>query len=157
MLEILNHPLLQNPYIKSAAIFITFYILSEIAHFILIKYISILTRKTKTDIDDKIFARINKPISLLLVVVGAYLAFTPFRASLNKYINIFENAIASVFIIIVTFIVVAVIDVLIDSWGKKLAERTDSKTDDDLIDLFHRFSRIVLFLIGFMFILPVWG
>ena len=58
MLEILSHPLLQNPYIKGVVIFFGFYLLSEIAHFILIKYISLLTKKTQTDIDDKIFAKI---------------------------------------------------------------------------------------------------
>ena len=157
MLEFLNHPLLQNPYSKAAAIFIGFYLLSEVAHFVLNKYIKFITRKTKTEIDDKIIERTNRPISLLLIVIGAYLAFTPFRASLNKYISIFENIIASVFILVLTYIVVAVIDVLIESWGKRIADRTDSKVDDDLLDLFHRFSRIALFLIGIMFILPVWG
>ncbi len=156
MLEILSHPLLQNPYIKAVTIFLGFYLLSEIAHFILIKYISMITKKTQTDIDDKIFAKINKPISLILVVIGIYLAFTPFRASF-KYINVLENITASVFILIVTYIVVAIVDVLIESWGKKIAEKTDSKMDDDLLNLFHRFSRIALFLIGSMFILPVWG
>lgn len=156
MLEFLNHPLLQNPYIKAAAIFIAFYIFSEIAHFVLNRYIKFLTKKTKTDIDDKIIEKTNRPISLLLIVIGSYLAFTPFKTTF-KYVNFFENIIASVFILVVTYIIVAVIDVLIESWGKRIAQRTDSKMDDDLLDLFHRFSRIALFLIGTMFILPVWG
>jgi MscS family membrane protein len=62
-----------------------------------------------------------------------------------------------VFILIVTYIIVGIVDVLIEAWGKKVAERTESRVDDDLLELFHRFSRIALFLIGFMFILPVWG
>jgi MscS family membrane protein len=156
MLEFLNIPWLLNPYLESATIFIAFYILSEIAHFVLNRYIKFLTRKTKTDVDDKIIEKTNRPVSLLLIIIGTYLAFTPFRTSF-KYINIFENIVASVFILVVTYIVVAVIDVLIQAWGERLAKKTDSRVDDDLLDLFHRFSRIALFLIGIMFILPVWG
>jgi MscS family membrane protein len=156
MLEFLNIPWLMNPYVEAAAIFIIFYIFSEIAHFVLNRYIKFITRKTKTDIDDKIIERTNRPVSLLLIVIGSYLAFTPFKDSF-RYVNIFENIIASVFILVVTYIIVAMIDVLIESWGKRIADRTDSKVDDDLLNLFHRFSRIALFMIGIMFILPVWG
>ena len=46
---------------------------------------------------------------------------------------------------------------LIDAWGRKFAEKTESKLDDDILPLYRRFSRIIIFLIGLMFILPVWG
>ncbi len=154
---ILSHPLLLNPYIRSFAILLGFYIISKIAHIILVKYITILTRKTKTDIDDKIIEKTNRPISLLLLVIGFYLAFVPFKATYARFADVGENIFASIIILIVTFIIMRIVDVLIDGWGRKFAERTESTLDDEVIPLFHRFSRIGIMLIGTMFILPVWG
>ncbi|HIH92415.1 TPA: mechanosensitive ion channel family protein [Candidatus Woesearchaeota archaeon] len=153
---ILNHPLLQNPYMQSLAILLSFYAFSKIVHIILVRYILRLTKKTKTDIDDKIVESTNRPISLILLTIGGYLAFVPFRESFPN-ISIVEDIFASITIAIITYIVMRVADVLIDAWGRSFAEKAQSALDNELILLFHRFSRVAIVLVGIMFVLPVWG
>ncbi|MBS3111001.1 mechanosensitive ion channel family protein [Candidatus Woesearchaeota archaeon] len=153
---ILNHPLLQNPYMQSLAILLSFYAFSKIVHIILVRYILRLTKKTKTDIDDKIVESTNRPISLILLTIGGYLAFAPFRESFPN-ISIVEDIFASITIAIITYIVMRVADVLIDAWGRSFAEKAQSALDNELILLFHRFSRVAIVLVGIMFVLPVWG
>ena len=154
--SLLANPWLENPYIRSFSILLSFYLFSKLVHIILVKYIVRLAKKTKTTIDDHIIEYTNRPISLILLTIGGYLAFVPFRKTF-PYVSVAENIFASVTIALITYIVMRVADVLIDAWGRKFAEKAESTPDNDLILLFHRFSRVAIILVGTMFILPVWG
>ena len=146
----------QNKYVYSLTILIALYILSKLVVFISQKVILRLTKKTKTDIDDLIVRRTNRPISLILLLIGFRLALFPIGIKQNV-LDILENTLSSLIIIIVTYIAIVVLDILIDKWGTKVAEKTSSALDEDLISMFHRFSRIFISIIGLLFILPVWG
>lgn len=146
----------QNKYIYSAAIFIAFYILSKLVVFISRKIILKLTQKTKTEIDDLIVKRTNRPISIILLLIGFRLALFPLGIK-QSVVDIFEHIITSLIIAVVTYITVVVFNILIDSWGKKIAEKTKSSIDDQLLPIFHRFSSIFVSIVGLLFILPVWG
>jgi len=50
-----------------------------------------------------------------------------------------------------------VIDVLIDEWGMKWAKKTKSTLDDSLVSLLQKTSKVLIFLIGFIYILDIWG
>ncbi len=146
----------QNKYIYALTILVISYFLSELLVFISEKIILRLTKKTKTDIDDLIVKRINKPISLILLLIGLRLALLPLGIK-ESILNPIESVIMSFIIIILTYIIIAVFDILIDNWGKKVAEKTESKLDDRLIPVIHKFSRIFISAIGLLFVLPVWG
>lgn len=146
----------QNKYIYALSLLIVFYLLSELLVIISQKILLRLTKKTKTDIDDLIVKRIHKPISLILLFIGLRLALLPLGIKEN-ILNPIENVIISFIIIILAYIAIAVFDIFIDNWGKKVAEKTESKLDDQLIPVIHRFSRIFISAIGLLFVLPVWG
>jgi len=48
------------------------FIAAKILYFIINKYIKTLTRKTKTDLDDKLIAALEKPFVLGIVLIGIY-------------------------------------------------------------------------------------
>lgn len=146
----------QNKYLYSLALLIAFYVLSKLIVYISKKVILRITKKTKTDIDDLIVKKINGPISLILVLIGFRLALFPLGINQN-ILDALEHTISSVIAVIVTYIIIAVVDIAIDNWGKKAAEKTKSDFDDDIIPLFHRLSRIFISIVGLLFILPVWG
>ena len=146
----------QNKYLYSLALLVTFYILSELVVIVSRKVILKITRKTKTEVDDLIVKKTNKPISLILLLIGIRLSLLPLGIKQN-ILDIIEHIISSLIIIIVTYIAIVVIDIFIDNWGKKVAEKTKSRVDDQLIPVFHRFSRIFISIVGILFILPVFG
>ena len=146
----------QNKYIYALTLLVVFYILSELLVFISEKIILRLTKKTKTDVDDMIVKKINKPISLILLFIGLRLALLPLGIKESILIPI-ENILLSLIIVVMTYIIISVFDIVIDNWGKKVAEKTESKMDDQIIPIFHKFSRIFISIIGLLFILPVWG
>lgn len=146
----------QNKYIYSLIILILFYLLSKLVVLVSQKIILRLTKKTKTDIDDLIVRRTNKPISVILLLIGFRLTLLPLEIKQN-ILDITENIISSFIIAVITYIAIAVFDIFIDNWGRRIAEKTSSMVDEQLIPVFHRFSRISISIIGLLFILTVWG
>src|SRR3989338_6972177 len=146
----------QNKYIYSLTLLILFYALSQFVVIVSRKIILKLTRKTKTEVDDLVVRKTNKPISIILLLIGFRLALFPLGIRQN-ILDLIQNAITSFIVIIITYIAIVIFDIFIDNWAKKVAERTKSSVDDQLIPLFHRFSRIFISIIGLLFILPLWG
>ena len=155
ILEVLNR-FTANKYLHSLIILVIFFVMSQLVVFISQKIILRLTKKTKTEIDDLIVARINKPISLILLLVGFRLAIIPHRISGN-ILDLIEHGISSLIIAVITYIAIVVVNIFISNWGQKFASRTESKFDDEIVILFQRFSKIVLSFVGLIFILQVWG
>ncbi|HLG23603.1 MAG TPA: mechanosensitive ion channel family protein [Candidatus Nanoarchaeia archaeon] len=146
----------QNKFVFSFAILVTFFILSRLAVFIFAKIILRITSKTKTKIDDEIVTRTSKPISIILLLIGCWLALIPL--GLPQFITSFIAEIFhSLIIVAVTYITIVVFDILIDEWGQKIASKTESTLDDQLIPVFHRISRIFIAVIGLLFVLMAWG
>lgn len=152
--------LLGNKYIYSLTILVVFFIISKLVVYISEKWILKLAAKTKTKMDDLIVERTNRPISLLLFFLGLRLAIIPlnFGTILNFEIKVgVGKFIESFSLIILFYIFIKVFDIIIDEWGRTFAKKTKSKIDDDLLSLFHRFSRIFLIIIAFLLILTLWG
>ncbi len=145
-----------SSYFDSFIILLAFFVLSKLIVIVSEKIILRLTRRTKTQVDDLIVKRINGPISLILLLIGMRLALLPLGIR-QSLLDIAENFITSFIIIIITYIAIIVFDIFIDNWGQRIASRTESTLDDELIPIFHKFSRIFISLIGLLFALPVWG
>ena len=155
IIEMLNS-VTADKYLQSVIIFFIFFLLSKIFVLLSQKVVLQLTKKTKTDIDDLIVAKTNKPISFILVLIGARLAVIPHSIT-PSLLEIIENAISTLIVVVVTYIIIVVFDVFISSWGKKFAAKTESKFDDEIVVLFQRFSKIIITLLGFIFVLDIWG
>ena len=146
----------QNKYLYSLSLLITFYILSKLVVIISRKIILQLTKRTKTEIDDLIVKKGNRPISLILLLIGFRLALFPLGINQNV-LDIIEHIISSIITVIAAYISIVVFDIIIDNWGKSIAEKTKSVVDDQLIPVFHKFSRVFISIVGMLFILTVWG
>ena len=146
----------QNKYVYSLVILLAFFILSKLVVVVSTRLILKLTKRTKTELDDLIVSRTNKPISLMLLLLGIRLAISPLGIKSN-ILDIMEHIISSLVILVVTYTVIVIIDIILDNWARKIAERTHSQVEDEVILMFKRISRIFIFIIGLLFILPVWG
>ena len=79
------------------------------------------TRKTKTKVDDRIIERANRPISLLLFLVGLRFALMPLNlGSFAGYDieSILIKIITSLIILNFFYVVIIVFDIIIDEWGR---------------------------------------
>ena len=151
-----SNKFIYSPYFDSLLIFILFFALSKLVVFISQKIITLLTKRTKTEVDDLIVKKANKPISLILLLVGIRLALSPLGIN-NEIMDLTEHLIGSSVIIVFTYIIIAVVDIIIENWFVKLAEKTESTLDDELLPILENFFRIFAFVVALIAILSVWG
>lgn len=145
-----------NKYAYAALIFFGFIILAwlvrHIYHVVFIK----IAKKTATTADDQVFETTEWPLSLILLFIGIRVAIIPLNLSAT-FTGIINNIIDSINIIIIAVVATSVVNIIVDVWGKKFTEKTASDMDDQLLMLFHRFIRVLFFILAFLFILQRWG
>jgi MscS family membrane protein len=145
-----------NIWLQALLILVAFFFVSKIAVWIAEKIFLKLAKKTKTIVDDLIVEKINKPISFLLFFIGIKLALIPipFRDEPRLFLN---NIIGSFLIIVGIYIIVGVLDIIIDVWGKGFAQKTKSTMDDHVISLLHKSVKVGYFIAILLMVLSVWG
>lgn len=155
--QIYSFLMIENIYLKALTVFALFFICSELVVFISKKIFMRIAEKTKTDVDDRIVKKANKPISFILILIGLRIALgIMYQKEFLERIFISE-IINTLLIIVCAYLIIVIFDIIIDSWGRAFAKRTKSKMDDQLLSLFHRFSKIVFFILAVLFILQAWG
>jgi len=157
--EFLNQYVLSlqiNKYLIAVVILIGFFIIAKLLVFISQQFILRFASKTKTKVDDLIIHRINGKISFILMLLGVNLAIVSLKLA-ESITSILYNIIYTIIIIVITLIAINIFDILIQEWGKKFAAKTQSKTDDQIVKLFHRFSSAIFFGLALLFILRTWG
>jgi small-conductance mechanosensitive channel len=144
-------PYLDNKYGQALGILITFAILAKLVLIAFNIYLQRVARKTKTKVDDYIFENTKRPLFYLIILYGAKVAATHLRIFF-----LFEKLIASLLVGISLIIVSRTVVVLIGAWGEIFAKRTKTKIDEVLLPLFCRAIRVVLVVVGLMWILDIW-
>ncbi len=145
-----------NKYVLALVVLILFFIVAKIIILISRNILLKLAHKTKTEVDDLIIKRINRPLSLIVLLIGLRISAVILELS-DKVQKIIHEIDASLITIIIAYIIIVIIDILIDNWGKHWAEKTKSKIDDQLLNIIHRFSKVIFFILAFLFVLDVWG
>ena len=105
----------QNNFVYSFVILVSFFLMSKIFVYVCQKIILRLTKKTKTQLDDVIVKKTNRPISIILILIGIRLSLFPLGIKEN-ILNISEEIILSFIMIVATYITVVVFDSVIDEW-----------------------------------------
>tara|TARA_Y100000310_G_scaffold278642_1_gene297177 strand:+ start:1927 stop:2988 length:1062 start_codon:yes stop_codon:yes gene_type:complete len=143
---------LQNDYILSLFIIIVAMGLAKLILFIFSKYLQKFAKKTKTELDDLIFEKTKMPVFYLILAYGFKLALL--NLNINGKISGLVN---SIMVIVFLFIILRTFDVIIGTWGSKLAKKTRTKVDEVLLPLFHKSARVVIIIVGLLWILNIWG
>ncbi|MFH0876363.1 MAG: mechanosensitive ion channel family protein [archaeon] len=164
MFELIIDYLLARPILSAAAIVVGFFIVSKLFVWIAEKIILRITLKTKTDLDDKIVAKVNNPISILLVLIGLYLglkridATNILRSDIER--NLFlvtDHVFASLVIFFVAMIIIRIVNILIGHFGAKFVKKTESNVDDQLLSIFQSAANVIFYFVAVMYILTLWG
>ncbi len=143
--------LLQNKYIVSTLILILAVLLAKLILFIFKKILKKLTKKTKTTVDDLIVEKTEKPIFFLILALG--LKGAVYNITTHSIANrLVDSLMALLFI----FIIIRVIDIVVEAWAITFAKKTRTNLDDTLMPLFHKAIRVIFMIIAFMWVLRIW-
>ncbi|MBI4440148.1 mechanosensitive ion channel family protein [Candidatus Woesearchaeota archaeon] len=145
-----------GPLLKALAIFILFFAVSKLLVYVSEKIILRLTKKTTTVIDDLIIERTNRPLSIILILIGLRIGIIPLGLD-EKITNYIELALLALITLLIARIIIIIVEILIDNWGRKWAARTKSSIDDNLMSLMHRFAKVLLYIIALLIIIDSFG
>lgn len=123
-------------------------ILSFIFHKIIIGY---LRRSKFSELADKFVSPVARPLSIF-IVVSLILIFVPvlqLPIVISKYVLLILRVTVPVFVTIVCYRLVN----LLSFYFKKLAEKTESSLDDQLVPLISKALRLFIVVIGIFFVL----
>ncbi|MCK5332287.1 mechanosensitive ion channel family protein [Candidatus Parcubacteria bacterium] len=143
-------------YIVAVLILVASFVVAQIINFIFNKVFFILTAKTKNDFDDEIIKILNMPIFYSVVLLGAYQSFSYIRI-FSGFSDDFSKIIKSIAIMIWVYAISNIVSVIINKLGFQFAARTKSTLDDELMPLFKKLSRIIIYFAGIMILLKVWN
>ncbi len=154
--DIVTGAFLTNPYGRFIFITVVFYILSKILQVVILNNIRRLTRKTKTNADDEIIGKLEKPLLRFLALIGLKIAVNVLPLS-EGVMTVFHHIINSLLVIVVTLLGMKIVHLLLTSWGARWADKTESTLDDDLLPLLHKASNVVIILVGAFFVFGEWN
>ena len=115
------------------------------------RYFTRWAEKTKTKLDDEILKNIKKPIHFLVILVGAYFALE-FLTLLDPHANLIGFIFTIVEIILVTFIITRVINVLIAWYAER---RVKEQMSEHILFVLKKIINVFIVMIAFLIILSV--
>ncbi len=112
--------------------------------------------KTKTSLDDVIIDFVEEPITLLFIVGGVFFAFkmlvmTP---SVTKFVG---QVIFIVFLLAVTWLITRLFDVLVETFLRPLASRTETRLDDQIIPIISAMVKVSIWVMVIIVMLSEMG
>lgn len=109
--------------------------------------VRMFTKKTKTDLDDRILKILHKPIFILVIMFGLVSSLQILPLSEGEVAAIFE-VYGVVLIAILTFIIYKLYKEVVVYIGKRYAARTKSEIDDVLVPVFEKLGAIAILIFG---------
>ncbi len=143
-------------YIYFFLIIIGFAILAKVVYYVFKHKIRKLTEKTETQIDDMIIDFIEEPLSLMIVIAGFWAAFNviSLSESFDKFIS---RVLTVIFLLIVTWLVVRLVDVVVKGFLSPLVEKSESKLDDQIIPVISNLAKIAIWIMVIIVLLSEFG
>lgn len=143
-------------YLYFFLIIIGFAILAKAIYYLFKHKVRKLAEKTETDIDNMIVDFIEEPISLILVVVGFWVAFKTITLSegFEKFVS---QVLTVVFLLIATWLVVRLVDVMVKGFLTPLVAKSESKLDDQVIPVISNLAKIAIWIMVIIVLLSEFG
>jgi len=148
--------LIENPYLFALFSVAVGFVLSYVLVYLSQTVILAFTRRTATDLDDKLVERLRHPVAISLFIFFLNVALVPI-AFTSGAADVLNKLIASGNLILIGTIINRVLATLFEHYGKKGMISTASKTVDHIFPLVRKFITLIVYAFVFLFILMLWG
>jgi len=139
--------------IAFALIFALALVIAWIGHSLFKRYLCRWAKKTQTNLDDEILRNIRAPIFLLAILFGLYYGLVGI-ASLQAYSEEFATAFTVGQILVVTFIITRITNVLI-SWYAEESVKRGKHISNHILFILKKVVQVVVYTFAFLIILWV--
>ncbi|MGB5107300.1 MAG: mechanosensitive ion channel family protein [Candidatus Zixiibacteriota bacterium] len=149
------------PWLAETIIFLAIvagaYFLSELVVLIINLLKRMLAARTKTDLDDRILDAIKAPVRYTMIFVGATVALKRLDLMVGEQSDwIFKITGGVVFVgfaLVATMVFLRVVKIFTRWYADKVAAKTESNVDDELLPLVQRVLNIIIMAIGVVTVL----
>lgn len=147
---------LSNEFLRASVVFVLFLTVIRIVLFLSERFFIKVSSKTKTDLDDKIIAKLSTPLSALSILFA--LAFAVKEIALSEEsLFLAHNFIFSASVVVFAYIIYAVVNLIARRFLRKVASKTKSNVDESLLSLLNSIMNVALVVIALLYILEMWG
>lgn len=133
-------------------IMMLFYLLSLTASTVLLRIAERFSSRTDTEIDDLILGLAKKPLKFIIILAGFKVAL--FASDMKNAAVVFTGKfITALILITLAYIASGILEIVIRSWGERIAERLNSRVNNDLVPLFERIMKVIVFSVVLILVL----
>lgn len=144
-------------YLMFLASVIAAVIASRVLYFLIKKYGTILTSKTETKFDDLVIEAMEKPMFFGGFIAGLFIGYMFLTPNIAFVTNNFSKAISALILIDIAWLSLKLVDGFIDSFLVPIADKTESKLDDQLIPILRKISKVGLIILFSIVLLSNFG
>ena len=149
-MEVLHQEFYGNSILNWAiavGILILSFVVVKMLYWIFLNIISRLTSKTKTNLDDVLIDKLEKPLTYLVLILGYWISihYLVFKEEVEL---VLENVAYFLLVIDVTAILSRIVDALITEIIMPISEKSDSSFDNQLIPVIQKGVRSIIWILG---------
>ena len=149
-MEVLHQEFYGNSIINWAiavGILILSFVVVKMLYWIFSNVIRRLTSKTKTNLDDVLIDKLEKPLTYLVLILGYWISihYLVFKEEVEL---VLENAAYFLLVIDFTAILSRIVDALITEIIMPISEKSDSSFDNQLIPVIQKGVRSIIWILG---------
>ncbi|RLF61673.1 MAG: hypothetical protein DRN16_03355 [Thermoplasmata archaeon] len=147
---------MNSTYLTALLILLGYVIAAKIISFAFEKFVIAYAAKTKTKFDDEIAHALKDPVYYVVLAIGVY--FSVQSLGITGGVELyFGRAIKSIITLIVAVGVSRVGVISVDYFGKRIAKKTKTTLDEEMLPLVKNLLKLVVFVLTLMQILTLWG
>ncbi len=124
--------------------------------FVINPVVHLFTKRTRTDIDDRVLKILHTPIFILIIVYGLVTSFAILPLS-EGHVRVISEVYGVFLIAIVTFVGYKIYKEVLVYIGKKIASRTKTEFDDVLIPVVDKVGGLVILVFGAIAVISYLG
>ena len=149
-MEVLHQEFYGNSILNWAiavGILILSFVVVKMLYWIFSNVIRRLTSQTKTNLDDVLIDKLEKPLTYLVLILGYWISihYLVFKEEVEL---VLENAAYFLLVIDVTAILSRIVDALITEIIMPISEKSDSSFDNQLIPVIQKGVRSIIWILG---------
>jgi len=122
-------------------------VVGKVAYWFLSKILKKITQKSKTKLDDILIDMMEEPLVVVVVLMGIWygLQRLTFSEGLDQFV---ANSMQAAVILTVTWMIVRLLDALIEQYIVPLTAQTDTDLDDMILPVLRKASRAIIWILG---------
>ena len=134
-------------WVIAVGILILSFVVVKMLYWIFSNVIRRLTSKTKTNLDDVLIDKLEKPLTYLVLILGYWISihYLVFKEEVEL---VLENAAYFLLVIDFTAILSRIVDALITEIIMPISEKSDSSFDNQLIPVIQKGVRSIIWILG---------